>query len=651
MYIGSTGPKGLHHLVFEIVDNSVDEAMAGYCDSVLVELLPGDGVRVTDNGRGIPCDVHPRTGMSALETVLTVLHAGGKFGGESSGYKVSGGLHGVGVSVVNALSANLTAEVWRDNMHHKMVFNRGLTSQGIHATASPQPIINSLTSFSEAEKMRKKSEKIKKKPEKKSGKKTGKNAYVLPDLMATVSSGTSVTFYPDPLIFTGGTTYHFDSLKGRLHELAYLNPGIRLILADKRSEEGKTSIFEHKGGIQEMVRDMCDGRSPLHSDLSRLTFNGTKDGIEVEIAIQWSKDQYSDSLVSFANNIRTGDGGTHIDGLTRALTRVVNTAARKAGKRKQDAPNIGGEYIREGITAVVNMDMKVRAVVDNIVSENLLEILLQRPRALSALIDKASSAQAAAQAARAARDLVRKKSKLASTVLPGKLADCSERNPADREIFIVEGDSAAGSAKQGRNRRHQAILPLRGKILNVEKASTDQLYSNSELQALITALGLGIKGSDNFQISKLRYGRIIIMTDADVDGAHIRMLLLTFLYRYRREIVSHGSVYIACPPLYKVGDGAKAVYTWDEEGLEEIKRKNPRKALNVQRFKGLGEMMPKQLWDTTMNPETRRLQQVTVRDLAEADRMFTLLMGDKVGPRKEFIMANSKDVALNQLQL
>lgn len=622
MYIGSTGVKGLHHLIFEVVDNSIDEALAGHCTAVEVTIGEDGSVTVSDDGRGIPCEVHSKTGRSALETVLTVLHAGGKFGGDASGYKVSGGLHGVGVSVVNALSESLTATVRRDGKVHIMRFARGKPLGEMEINPDPDAVTGSF------------------------------------------ASGTSVRFKPDAEIFKTSTTFEFDRVSGRLDELAYLNAGIRIVMTDERGE-GRRQEFFHEGGIREYVQLMCSSKEELHPDVAVIHAAGEKNGVAVEAALRWSKDQYDDLLIGFANGIRTGDGGTHLDGLKSVLTRTINSMARKAGKLKDGKDNLTGDFVREGLTAIVSVKVpdpefegqtknrlgnpEVRGIVDTIVGESLVNTFEWNPRVLGAIVDKAMSAQQAAQAAKAARDMVRRKSLLQTTVLPGKLADCSSRDPGESEIYIVEGDSAAGSAKQGRDRRTQAILPLRGKILNIEKAATEKIYQNTELQALISALGLGIKGNE-FDPATLRYHRIMIMTDADVDGAHIRILLLTFLFRYQRALVERGYVYIACPPLYKVTQGKTVKYAYSQEELAEVQNSFKGKtALSLQRFKGLGEMMPVQLWETTMNPATRILKQVTIEDAAEADKMFMLLMGDAVGPRKDFINRNADALRLDDL--
>ena len=623
MYIGSTGPRGLHHLVYEVVDNAVDEALAGHCDAIVVVLHPDGSASVSDNGRGIPTDIHPRTGKSALETVLTVLHAGGKFG--AGGYKVSGGLHGVGVSVVNALSAWVEVTVHRQGQEHHQRFERGVP-------------IGTLASKPAADKDH---------------------------------TGTLVRFLPDLEIFSTGIEFDYHTLSARLRELAYLNGGVRIVFRDERpaalsaAGEAHEEVYFYEGGIREYVAYMNAEKEPLHPEIIHV--NAEKDGVQVEAALQWCADAYSDSILGFANNIRTVDGGTHIEGLKTVLTRTLNAFAKKRGKRKDNDANLAGENIREGLTAVLSVKVpepefegqtktklgntEVRGIVDSVVGEALAEYLEFNPSVIDLILEKAIQAFNAAEAARRARELVRRKSVLESSTLPGKLADCSSRDPSESEIYIVEGDSAGGSAKQGRDRRFQAILPLRGKILNIEKTDDAKIYKNTEIQALITALGLGIKGED-FDEKNLRYHRIVIMTDADVDGAHIRTLLLTFFYRYQKMLVEGGYIYIACPPLYKVERGKNHAYCYNESELRKTIEAYGEKAnYTIQRFKGLGEMMPKQLWETTMDPGTRMMKRVEIEDAAEADRIFTILMGDKVAPRREFIEAHSAELDLTQLDI
>lgn len=621
MYIGSTGPRGLHHLVYEVVDNSIDEALAGYCTHIEIDLNADGSVTVTDDGRGIPTGIHPDTGKSAVETVLTVLHAGGKFG--DGGYKVSGGLHGVGVSVVNALSEWLEVTVWRDKRVHKQRLERGVPVTELES----EPIKEERT-------------------------------------------GTSVTFSPDPQIFTTGVEFDYTTLSGRLRELAYLNAGVKITFTDNRLEllksgTPKVETYEYKGGIREYIAYMNRDKQPLHEEI--IYVQGERNNVQIEVALQWCTDAYTDNILGFANNIRTVDGGTHLEGLKAVLTRTLNAIARKRNKLKENEANLAGENIREGLTAVISVKVpnpefegqtktklgnpEVRGIVDSLVGEVLTEYLEFRLPVADAILEKAIQAFKAAEAARRARDLVRRKSVLESSPLPGKLADCSSRDPAESEIYLVEGDSAGGSAKQGRDRRFQAILPLRGKILNIEKTDDAKIYKNNEIQSLITALGLGVKGEE-FDASGLRYHRIVIMTDADVDGAHIRTLLLTFFYRYQRALIEQGYIYIACPPLYKVERGKNHDYCYSDRELQELIRQFPSNAkYTIQRFKGLGEMMPEQLWNTTMNPETRTLKQVEIEDAAEADRIFTILMGDRVAPRREFIETYGPKLNLTDLDI
>ncbi|MEA5540429.1 MAG: DNA topoisomerase (ATP-hydrolyzing) subunit B [Limnoraphis robusta] len=621
MYIGSTGPRGLHHLVYEVVDNSIDEALAGHCTHIEVDFNADGSVTVTDDGRGIPVDVHSKTGKSALETVMTVLHAGGKFGG--GGYKVSGGLHGVGVSVVNALSEWVEVQVLRDKTLYTQRYERGVPAY-----------------------------ELKSQPSKES------------------QTGTAVRFLPDTTIFTTGIEFDYATIASRLRELAYLNAGIKITLTDHRLEllkieQPKTESFCYEGGIREYIAYMNREKQPLHEDV--IYVSGERNNVQIEVALQWCVDAYSDNILGFANNIRTIDGGTHLEGLKAVLTRTMNNFARKRNKLKENESNLGGENVREGLTAVISVKVpdpefegqtktklgntEVRGIVDSLVGEVLTEYLDFHPNIADAVLEKAIQAFKAAEAARRARDLVRRKSVLESSPLPGKLADCSTRDPRESEIFLVEGDSAGGSAKQGRDRHNQAILPLRGKILNIEKTDDSKIYKNNEIQSLITALGLGIRGED-FDPSQLRYHKIIIMTDADVDGAHIRTLLLTFFYRYQRELVEQGYIYIACPPLYKVERGRNHYYCYNDRELQQCLAEFPSNAnYNIQRFKGLGEMMPQQLWDTTMNPESRMIKRVEVEDAAQADNVFTVLMGDRVAPRREFIETNAPRLNLVDLDI
>ncbi len=608
MYIGTTGPRGLHHLVYEVVDNSVDEALAGHCKQIEITLNDDGSVTVTDDGRGIPTDIHPRTGKSALETVMTVLHAGGKFGG--GGYKVSGGLHGVGISVVNALSEWVEAKVWRNNQLHTQRFERGIAIGELVANSCDR-----------------------------------------------TKTGTQMTFLPDTQIFTSGVEFDYKTLTNRFRELAYLNAGVEIVFKDNRLtlmslEEPKVEVYCYEGGIREYIAYMNSEKTPLNEEI--VYVQGERNNIQMEVAFQWCTDAYTDNLLGFANNIRTIDGGTHLEGLKAVLTRTFNTLARKRNKLKEGMSNLSGEHIREGLTAVISVKVpdpefegqtktklgnpEVRGVVESLVGEVLTEYFEFNPAVIDSILEKAIQAFNAAEAARRARELVRRKSVLESSTLPGKLADCSSRDPKESEIFIVEGDSAGGSAKQGRNRQFQAILPLRGKILNIEKTDDSKIYKNTEIQALITALGMGIKGEE-FDASQLRYHRIVIMTDADVDGAHIRTLILTFFYRYQRQLIEQGYIYIACPPLFKVERGKNHYYCYsDREKDDLIANEFPANAnYTIQRFKGLGEMMPQQLWETTMDPETRTFKQINIEDALEADRIFTILMGDRVAPRREFI--------------
>ena len=599
MYIGSTSERGLHHLVYEGVDNSIDEALAGYCTDINVVIHQDNSITVTDNGRGIPVDLH-ETGKPAVEVVLTVLHAGGKFGGD--GYKVSGGLHGVGVSVVNALSEYMEVEVKRDGKIHAISFKRGVT-------VSPMKVIGE-----------------------------------------TEETGTKVHFLPDKEIFSV-TEYSYDTLKHRLRELSFLNKEITIHLMDERS--GKNESFHFDGGIRSFVQHLNKKKEVLNPE--PIYFNGTKDDIVVEISLQYN-DSYQENIYSFVNNINTEEGGTHLAGFKIALTRAANDYAKKNNIIKGNQSNLSGEDIREGITSVISLKIRepqfegqtktklgnseVRGIVDSIVSEGLNEYFEEHPDITKKILDKAVMAARAREAARKARELTRRKNALEVSSLPGKLADCSVKDPAHCEIFIVEGDSAGGSAKQGRDRRFQAILPIRGKILNVEKARLDRIYANAEIRTMITAFGSGI--SDEFDLSKLRYNKIVIMTDADVDGAHIRTLLLTFFYRYMKPLIEHGHVYIAQPPLYQIRKGKKSWYTYSDDELTAKLDEVGRDSAVIQRYKGLGEMNPEQLWDTTMNPEGRTMLQVSMEDAEAADELFTILMGDKVEPRRQFIEEHAK---------
>ncbi|SEF97829.1 DNA gyrase subunit B [Caloramator fervidus] len=602
MYIGSTGPRGLHHLVYEIVDNAIDEALAGFCKNIDVIIHKDNSVTVIDDGRGIPVDIHPKLGKSAVEVVFTVLHAGSKFGG--GGYKVSGGLHGVGASVVNALSKWLIVEVKRDGKIFRQKYERG------------KPITD-LEVIGEAS-----------------------------------DTGTKVTFLADDEIFET-TEYEYDVLSQRLRELAFLNRGITINFYDERIDKKET--YHYEGGIKEFVKYLNRNKEVLHEE--PIYFEAVKDDIIVEIAFQYN-DGYAESIFSFANNISTTEGGTHVSGFKSALTKVINDYARKYGFLKENEKNLQGEDTREGITAVISVKItnpefegqtktklgntEVRSIVDSIVTDKVSAFLEENPSVAKVIIEKCILASRAREAARKARELTRRKNVLENTSLPGKLADCSEKDPKLCEIFLVEGDSAGGSAKGGRDRRFQAILPLRGKIMNVEKQRLDKILAYQEIRNMITAFGAGI--GDDFDIEKIRYDKIIIMTDADVDGAHIRTLLLTFFYRYMRPLIEEGHVYIAQPPLYKITKGKNVYYAYSDRELEAKLNEIGRDNVEIQRYKGLGEMNAEQLWETTMNPETRTLLKVTIEDAVEADEIFTILMGDKVEPRREFIQRNAKKV-------
>ena len=604
MYIGSTGPRGLHHLVYEIVDNSIDEALAGYCSDIYVSINEDGSILVRDNGRGIPVEVHPKTGKSTLETVLTVLHAGGKFGG--GGYKVSGGLHGVGVSVVNALSEWLVAEVHKNGKVYKQTYEKGVPTSDITVVGDSN------------------------------------------------ITGTIVQFKPDATIFDE-VEYKYDTLEHRLRELAFLNKGIKIVLEDKREDREKKKEFHYTGGLIEFVKHLNKTKTGIHDDIVYIE-KKIKDYM-VEIALQYT-DGYTENIYSFANNINTHEGGTHLSGFKTAMTKVVNEYARKNGILKEKDSNLLGEDIREGLTAVISVKLPepqfegqtktklgntpVRGVVDSVTVEELGAFLEENPTTGRIIVDKALRAQRAREAAKKARELTRRKSVLESTSLPGKLADCAEKDPSKSGIFLVERDSAGRSAKQGRDRHSQAILPLRGKILNVEKSRLDKILSSDEIRNMITAYGCGI--GDDFDLEKLRYHKIIIMTDADVDGAHIRTLLLTFFFRYMRPLIENGFVYAAQPPLYKVKKQKQEYYVYSDRELEALLEKIGRNGIELQRYKGLGEMNAEQLWDTTMNPETRTLLQVSIEDAAVADEVFSMLMGDKVAPRKEFIEENARFV-------
>ena len=611
MYIGSTDARGLHHLVWELVDNAIDEALAGYCTHVEVDIGADNSISVRDNGRGIPVGYHEKMGKSALEVTLTVLHAGGKFGG--SGYKVSGGLHGVGLSVVNALSTWLVAEVRRDGQVYRQEYDHGDPVTGVEVVAA----------------------------------------------CGEGDSGTTITYLADGEIFDQ-VEYSFDTLAGRMRELAFLNKGLKITVTDHREEPARQKSFCYEGGIVSFVQHLNKNKDVLHP--APIYFSAEKDDPEknetasVEVAMQYSSD-YNESVFTFANNINTMEGGSHLQGFRAALTRVVNDYARKAKLLKDSDANLSGDDIREGLTAIISVKLTepqfegqtktklgnayIRALVDGAVSDGLGAYLEEHPAEARQIIDKCLMANRAREAARKARELARRKTALDSTSLPGKLADCTEKDPSLCEIFLVEGDSAGGSAKQGRNPAFQAILPLRGKILNVEKTRLDKILSNNEIKAMITAFGAGI--DQDFDASKLRYHKIVCMTDADVDGSHIRILMLTFFYRHMRPLIEQGYVYIAQPPLYKISRGKNVWYAYSDEERDAILQdigREPKPA--IQRYKGLGEMNPDQLWETTMDPENRLMLQVHLEDAIRADEIFTILMGDKVEPRREFIEQNSQ---------
>ena len=605
MYIGSVSARGLHHLVYEIVDNSVDEALAGYCKNIHVTIEKGNVIKVEDDGRGIPVDIHPKTKISAAETVYTVLHAGGKFGGDS-GYKVSGGLHGVGSSVVNALSTWTEVTIQRDGGIYQMAFERGKT-------------VKPLQRIGDSDK-----------------------------------TGTTVRFLADDTIFET-LEYEYEILENRLREMAFLTKGLRITLTDEREETPKKADFCYEGGLVSFIEFLNKNKEKLNPKPIYIEKNGDT---PVEIAIQYTT-SYSENIYSFVNNINTIEGGTHLEGFKRSLTKVFNDYARSHNILKDKDGNLQGEDIREGITAVISVKVKepqfegqtktklgnseVTGAVQSVMNEELSAFLEENPAVAKAVLEKCISASRAREAARKARELVRRKNVLESTTLPGKLADCSSSKPEECEVYIVEGDSAGGSAKQGRDRKFQAILPLWGKMLNVEKSRADKIYNNDKLQPVILAVGAGI-GAD-FDITKIRYGKVIIMADADVDGAHIRTLLLTFFFRYMRPLVENGNVYLAQPPLYKLArKGMKDVYCYSDDELTQKLDELGRDGMNIQRYKGLGEMNPEQLWETTMNPETRTMVQVTVEDAIKADEIFTILMGDDIAPRRQFIEENAKFV-------
>ncbi|MEO7985177.1 MAG: DNA topoisomerase (ATP-hydrolyzing) subunit B [Gemmatimonadales bacterium] len=608
MYIGSTSENGLHHLVYEVVDNSIDEALAGYCDTINVTIHADNSITVQDNGRGIPVGMHPTEKMPAVELALTVLHAGGKF--DKNSYKVSGGLHGVGVSVVNALSERLEVVVDRDGNRHRMAFVRGKTVRKLETL----------------------------------GKARG--------------SGTTIRFKPDPEIFTV-LEFHYSTLADRLRQLAFLNKGVSISIKDER-EQGKSETFLAKGGLVQFVEWLNRNKKPLHP--KPIAFTVVKDDVDVDLALQY-EDGYNENTFTFVNNINTHEGGTHLTGFKAALTRTINDVAKKRDFLKKEDFTLSGEDIREGLTCVLHVKVRepqfegqtktklgnseVEGIVKTVVNEHLGNFLEEHPPVARAIIEKAVSAARAREAARKARDLIRKKSGLENMVLPGKLADCSLDDPAHTEIYLVEGDSAGGSAKQGRNRSFQAILPLRGKILNVERARIDKILSNEEIRAMITAIGTGVK--DDFKLEDARYHKIILMTDADVDGAHIRTLLLTFFFRQMQELVEAGYIYIAQPPLYRVAKGKEEFYAYTEAERDEYARRltngEGKGSVNIQRYKGLGEMNPEQLWKTTMDPATRTILRVTMEDVSTASNLFDELMGDEVEPRRLFIEQNAKYVS------
>lgn len=613
MYIGSTSSAGLHHLVWEIVDNSIDEALAGFATHIEIEITPENHIRVIDDGRGIPVDIQEKTGRPAVETVFTVLHAGGKFGG--GGYKVSGGLHGVGASVVNALSIELTVQVFKDGNIYEQSYKRGAVLEDLKVIGQ------------------------------------------------TDKHGTSVYFVPDPEIFQETTVYDFEKLANRVRELAFLNKGLKLTITDLRVEEPVVKTFYYEGGIKSYVEHLNKSKQVLFEE--PIYVEGEQDGIQVEVAMQYTSG-YHTNLLSFTNNIHTYEGGTHESGMKTALTRVINDYARRQKIMKENEEKLSGEDVREGLTAVVSIkhpnpqfegqtktklgNSEARTITDRLFATHFDKFLMENPQVARKIVEKGILASKARLAAKRAREVTRKKSGLEISNLPGKLADCSSNDPSVSEIFIVEGDSAGGSAKQGRSRHFQAILPIRGKILNVEKASLDKILANDEIRSLFTAMGTGFGG--DFDLSKARYHKLVIMTDADVDGAHIRTLLITLFYRYMRPVVEAGYVYIAQPPLYKLKQGKQEFYIQNDEELEAKLKELPASPKpQISRYKGLGEMDAEQLWETTMNPQNRSMLQVTVEDAAEADQVLDMLMGDKVEPRREFIEANAKFIDVNDLDI
>jgi DNA gyrase subunit B len=612
MYIGSTSARGLHHLVYEVVDNSVDEALAGYCTHIEVTIHADDSITVVDDGRGIPVDMHPTENMTAVEVALTMLHAGGKF--DKDTYKVSGGLHGVGVSVVNALSETLRVEVRRGGKVYEQHYARGDKQTELSVVGKSK------------------------------------------------ETGTTISFKPDPQIFTE-LRYSYDTLANRMREMAFLNAGLRITLSDERIEAPKTEVYHYEGGIVEFVEFLRGSRKPLHPKV--VFIDAEREEAEIQVALQYD-DGYNENTFTFVNNINTHEGGTHLTGFKAALTRTLNDYARKGNFLKKELDSLSGEDIREGLTCVLSVKVKepqfegqtktklgnseVRGAVESIVNDHLSTFLEENPSVAKIIIEKALQAARARMAARKARELVRRKNALEGMVLPGKLADCSITDPAMCEIYLVEGDSAGGSAKQGRDRNYQAILPLRGKILNVERARLDKILSNEEIRTIIAALGTGI-GEDEFSTKNARYGKVIIMTDADVDGAHIRTLLLTFFFRHMRQLIEEGMVYIAQPPLYRLARGKEEHYVYSEDEqkllLARMTAGDGKRNVNVQRYKGLGEMNPEQLWKTTMDPETRTILQVTLEDAVDANQVFTTLMGDEVEPRRKFIEENARYAKLD----
>ncbi len=605
MYIGSTGPRGLHHLIQEVVDNSIDEAMAGFCKEIIVTIHKDNAISVEDDGRGIPVDIHKETGIPGVELVLTKLHAGGKFNKDT--YKVSGGLHGVGVSVVNALSTRLDVTVHRGGKSYFISFKKGMTNEKLRTLGSTQ------------------------------------------------KTGTCVKFWADPEIFTETTTYEYSTVQNRLRELAFLNKGVKIILIDERGDSEKKAEFYYEGGIVSFVEFLNKGKNILNSPIY---FSKEKDNIVSEICLQYN-DSYNESVFSFVNNINTHEGGSHVSGFKTALTRTLNTYAEKNGMFKDKSIKLSSDDVHEGLTAIISVKVpepqfegqtktklgnsEVKGIVDSIVSQGLGDFLEENPSLARNIIDKCLNAARAREAARKARELTRRKSVLESTSLPGKLADCSEKNPAKSEIYLVEGDSAGGSAKQGRNKEFQAILPLRGKILNVEKSRLNKVMTSNEIVTIITALGTGI--GPEFNLEKARYHKIIIMTDSDVDGSHITTLILTFFYRYMKPLIEAGYVYIAQPPLFLIKKGNHKIYARDEREKERILSElGDSKNVSIQRYKGLGEMNPDQLWDTTMDPSTRTLKKIKIEDAIEADQVFSMLMGSEVEPRRQFIEENAHKV-------